>query len=195
MFFWFKRHKLILLCMAILIMQMAQASAKSLFNEDEYVSLVSDPRGLKKGDILTVMIYETATASTSTATDTNKSLDAGLKASDGTTTINGNLGVSNGFGGGGTSNQTGKLIASVSVTVDKVLDNGELQVSGEQFIELNNDSQEIKVSGRVRPQDILSNNTVLSTRLADAKISFTGEGLLVNRAKPGIITQIINWLF
>ena len=81
------------------------------------------------------------------------------------------------------------------MTVSAVLANGELLVSGEQFIELNNDSQEIKVSGRVRPLDILANNTVLSTRLADAKISFTGEGLLVNRAKPGVITQIINWLF
>ena len=195
MFCFLKRQRLVLLCIVILFTQVAEVSAKSLFNEDEYVSLVSDQRGLKKGDILTVLIYETATASTSTGTDTNKSLDAGLKASDGTTSINDNLGVSNGFGGGGTSNQTGKLIANVSVTVDAILANGDLMVSGAQFIELNNDSQEIKVSGRVRPQDILSNNTVLSTRLADAKISFTGEGLLANRAKPGIITQLINWLF
>ena len=96
MFCFLKRQRLVLLCIVILFTQVAEVSAKSLFNEDEYVSLVSDQRGLKKGDILTVLIYETATASTSTGTDTNKSLDAGLKASDGTTSINDNLGVSNG---------------------------------------------------------------------------------------------------
>ncbi|MDH5730105.1 MAG: flagellar basal body L-ring protein FlgH, partial [Gammaproteobacteria bacterium] len=73
--------------------------------------------------------------------------------------------------------------------------NGELIVEGEQYIDFNNDTQKISVYGRVRPQDIASDNTILSSRMADAEIEFSGEGLISSRGKPGIITRIFNWLF
>ena len=171
------------------------ASGGSLYKEDSYESLVSDPRSYKQGDILTVMIYETATASTKTQTDTKKSATIGATASDGTNTIEGNAGINSGFGGGGTSSQTGKLVASVSVTIVEKLANGDMRVQGNQTLEFNSDMQHISVSGVVRESDISSNNTVLSTRLADANIRFVGEGLLTSRAKPGVLTRIWNWLF
>lgn len=167
----------------------------SLYKDENYKSLVADSKGKKKGDIVTVMIYESTTASTSTGTDAGKSTDVGLAASDGTNEIGGSLGLSNGFDGGGTSSHTGKLIASVSVTVRRVLQNGDMIVSGEQSIVLNEESQQIKVSGRVRPEDISPDNTVLSSRLADARIALEGEGLLIDKSKPGVITKLINWLF
>ena len=73
--------------------------------------------------------------------------------------------------------------------------NGDMRVTGEQLLEFNNDIQHISVKGLVRKKDVSSNNTVLSTRLANAQIQFSGEGLLTNRSKPGIFTQIWNWLF
>ena len=167
----------------------------SLFNEDEYDSLVSDQRSYKVGDILTVMIYEAATASTKTQTDTKKGTSIGAKGSDGTNSIEGNIGINSEFGGGGTSSQTGKLVASVSVTVIETLPNGDMKVKGNQTLEFNSDMQHIAVSGIVRKEDIESNNTVLSSRLADAEIKFVGEGLLTSRAKPGVLTKLWNWLF
>jgi len=167
----------------------------SLYNEDNYESLVSDQRSYKQGDILTVLIYETATASTESQTDTKKTTTIGATASDGTNTIEGNAGINSGFGGGGTSSQTGKLMASVSVTIVEKLANGDMRVQGNQTLEFNSDMQHISVSGIVREKDISSSNSVLSTRLADANIRFVGEGLLTSRSKPGVITRIWNWLF
>jgi len=167
----------------------------SLYDEDNYESLVSDQRSYKQGDILTVLIYETATASTQAQTDTKKTTTIGATASDGTNTIEGNAGINSGFGGGGTSSQTGKLVASVSVTIVEKLANGDMKVQGSQTLEFNSDMQHISVSGIVRERDISSNNSVLSTRLADANIRFVGEGLLTSRSKPGVITRIWNWLF
>jgi flagellar L-ring protein precursor FlgH len=68
-------------------------------------------------------------------------------------------------------------------------------IQGKQHIALNNESQVITVEGRVRPQDIDTNNAVLSTRIADAKIEFIGHGLLSSRQQPGVISRIFNWLF
>lgn len=169
--------------------------AQSLYNEATYQPMVSDHRSHRKGDILNVLIYEAATASTSAKTDTNRSTDVGVKASDGFKDINANLGVNNDFEGGGSSNQTGKLVASISVTVERVMENGDLLVAGEQYIDLNNDSQLISVHGRARAQDVTGDNAILSSRLADAQIKFVGEGLLSGRSKPGLITRFFNWLF
>jgi len=169
--------------------------AGSLYQEEKYESLVSDRRSYKMGDILTVMIYEAASASTQNQTDTNKSTSIGAKASDGNSEFNGSVGVTSGFEGGGTSTQTGKLVASVSVNIIEKLPNGDLKVQGEQSLEFNNDMQVISVSGIVREEDITTNNTVLSTRLANAEIKFVGEGLLASRSKPGIFTRLWNWLF
>lgn len=173
----------------------AGAQAQSLYSDATYRPMVSDHRSHRKGDILNVLIYEAATASTSAKTGTNRSADVGVKASDGFKDIDANLGINNGFEGGGTSNQTGKLVASISVTVERVLDNGDLLVAGEQFIELNNDSQMISVRGRARTEDVSGDNAILSSRLADAQIKFVGEGLLSGRSKPGLITRFFNWLF
>lgn len=183
------------LCCLVITLYMTPVLAGSLYQEDTYDSLVSDHRSHTVGDILTVLIYEQATATTSTTTGTNKSVDVGASLQDGYTKFKGAAGISNDFDGGGTSNQVGKLAASVSVTIKNLLPNGDMVVAGEQIIAFNNDTQHIILSGTVRPQDISKNNTVISTRLANANIEFKGEGLLSRRAKPGLITRFFNWLF
>jgi flagellar L-ring protein precursor FlgH len=67
-------------------------------------------------------------------------------------------------------------------------------VSGEQLIKVNDERQEIVLSGRVRPIDIAENNTVVSSRLADARISYVGDGVLGEKQRPGILTRILSWL-
>ena len=180
------------MCTLLLV---SPVSAESLYNEAEYEALTSDGRSFKVGDILTVMIYETATASTQTNTETSKSTSLGVSATDGTTDFSGKAGINSDFDGGGRSNQTGKLVASVSVSVVEKKANGDMLVKGRQTLEFNNDTQYISVEGVVREKDVTASNTVLSSRLAEANIKFTGEGLLSSRAEPGIITRFWNWLF
>ena len=79
------------------------------------------------------------------------------------------------------------------MTVQEVAANGELRVSGQQILEINNEKQHIKLEGRVRPYDI-SGNSVLSTRLADAKISYIGDGDLAERQRPSWWLRLLTWL-
>ena len=73
----------------------------------------------------------------------------------------------------------------LTVTVRDIAPNQDLLIAGEQLLEINGEKQAIRLEGRVRQRDITEQNTVLSTRVADAKIGFVGEGVLGDRQKPG----------
>lgn len=181
-------------CVA-LISVTPHARADSLFNEATYKPIMSDHRSFGAGQSLTVLIYEQASAATSADTDTNRSADIAGEVRGNDNRNTGSLNLSSNFEGGGTISRSGKLVASVTVTVTEKLGNGELLIAGEQVIEFNNENQHIRLTGRVRPEDISSNNTVLSTRVADARITYVGDGLLGKRQKPGIFTRFFDWLF
>ncbi|MBL4709532.1 MAG: flagellar basal body L-ring protein FlgH, partial [Flavobacteriales bacterium] len=91
----------------------------------------------------------------------------------------------NEFEGEGKSNQSNKLSGSISVTVSAVLPNGNLLVQGEKWIQINQGSEFIRLKGIVRPADISANNTVQSTQIADAKISYGGKGALADANVSG----------
>ena len=181
--------------LTIYLIFLTPISAGSLFNESRYQSLVQDHRAYAVGDSLTVLIYEQASAVSSADTDTSKDMDFAGRARGNNTDRAASLELSSNFSGGGSVSRTGNLVASISVTVTEIQSNGEMRISGEQLIYLNEEQQRIEVSGRIRPDDISVNNTVSSTRLADARIDYIGEGLLGGRQKPGIITRVFNWLF
>lgn len=179
----------------IVFVVLSNAYAQSLFDETTYKPLAVDMRSFKKGQILTVLIYESATASSSTDTNTGKSLGFGAQADDGNNQKSGNIAINNDFDGGGTLTRSGKFIASVSVSIEDINESGELIIKGEQHLEFNNEMQHISLSGKVRAEDVGSDNTVISTRIADADIKYLGDGLLSERERPGILTKFFNWLF
>ena len=188
--------KLYILTVAVIIgIVNSSVFAESLYNEQTYRPLINDHRARAVGEILTVLIYETASSTTSAESDTNKSTDMSINAGYDDTVHDASLGIGNNSGGGGTINRTGRLMASVSVTIESILPNGEMQLKGEQSIEFNNENQFIHIEGRIRPEDISTDNTVLSTRLADAKIRYVGEGLLGRSQEPGYLTKFFNWIF
>lgn len=189
------RNMLLFSCVAASLVFFDFGKADSLFDEANYQSLVRDHRAYVAGDSLTILIYEQASASSSADTDTSKEMDIGGRVRGNYSDYGGSAGFSSNFSGGGEVSRSGNLIASISVIVTEVLENGEMKVAGEQLIKLNDEQQRIEVSGRVRPVDISVDNTVPSTRLADAQIDYIGDGLLGSRQKPGIITRVFNWLF
>lgn len=173
----------------------AQNSPAHEYTLDSFQSLVSDHRAYRAGDTLTVIIFERASSTTSADRSSNKSLDVLGSLMKNSETESGGLSISNNSDGGASLNREGELVASVSVMVRAVLPNGQLVIEGEQLIEFNEEVQHVRVSGRVRPEDIGSNNTVLSTRITDAEISYVGEGLLGSRQDPGLITALFDFLF
>jgi flagellar L-ring protein FlgH len=173
----------------------APAAAGSLYDEASFRALTSDRRAQKPGDLLTVLVFETASASASSDTTTTKSGGTGFGfESNYKMDRNAKLSLTEDFAGRGRIQRSGKLAAQLTVTVRSVDSNGDLHVSGEQLLRVNNERQEIVLSGRVRPSDIGENNTIVSSRLADATISYVGEGSLSEKSSPGIISRVLTWL-
>ena len=99
------------------------------------------------------------------------------------------LGGNRGFNGEADANQSNSLTGSITVTVADVLPNGLLAVRGEKWITLNNGDELIRLSGLIRPDDIGADNSVPSTRIADARITYSGTGAFANASKPGWLSQ------
>jgi len=188
----------------MLLLPLSGLHADTLYSDKSYVGLVGDPRAARVGQALTILVYEQATAATSADRETSESVGFSREFDE----VTGKDGKRNtdAFGewsgeartrseGGGTISRSGRLVASVSVTIMEVDPTGQLRVAGEQMIEFNEETQFIKIEGRVRPEDISADNTVISTRLADAQISYVGHGLLGRQQKPGLITRILGWFF
>lgn len=156
--------------------------------------MASDRRAAAVGDAITVLIYEASTARSSAQAGSSKDIQlAGRVQGEGA-----NSGGQLSWRGQGASQaqlgRSGTLIGQISVTVDGILPNGDLHISGAQTIALGGEKTKISVSGRVRPQDIGPDNSVLSSRLSDADIVYTGKGSVSRGASPGPVGRVLGWL-
>lgn len=89
------------------------------------------------------------------------------------------------------------MTTSIGCTVIEVLPNGNMIIRGSRELQVNGETQYIVLQGTVRPSDITSSNTVLSTQLADSKIYYTGRGVLTDKQKPGWLARLLDhvWPF
>ncbi|MGC3998563.1 MAG: flagellar basal body L-ring protein FlgH [Anaeromyxobacter sp.] len=174
------------------------ARADSLYPGTAYRSLAGDAKAFQVGDAITVQVIENSSAATSaeTSTQRNNGIDAslGLAANDTRKAYGGSVNVRGTFDGGGSTQRANRVLAALTVTVQEVLPNGELRLGGEQSLTVNGEAQHVKLEGRVRPQDVTAGNIVLSTRLADARISYTGAGDVAERNKRGWWRQLLDAL-
>lgn len=178
----------------------------SLWQEDApLVSLFYDQKARQVGDIVTIKIVESsaATNKASTDTDRNSSMSASLDAFFNAekrfpadqpffnpfSKVAG--GLESQFEGTGTTKRSGDLNADITALVTQVLPNGNMVLVGSREVLINNENQIIQLSGVVRPRDIDADNHVLSTYVADARISYSGTGIINDRQKPGWLTKIM----
>ncbi|WP_186209012.1 flagellar basal body L-ring protein FlgH [Burkholderia gladioli] len=171
------------------------AAAADLYQGDSYQPLTADRRAAKPGDIVTILVYESSTASNTA--DTSTKTGFGVQGSVSTQYAGQNaaqVGLGDNYGGKGQIQRTGRLLAQLSAGVTGVTPGGDLLVAGAQDIDVNGEKTHIRLEGRVRPIDIAANNTVLSTRIADAKIDYDGEGFITDRSRPGLIPRFLAWL-
>lgn len=168
--------------------------AESLYKESSYQPLAADRSLYRVGDTVTVMVFENSSASASADTKTEKSGGLGAIINLPSTDKSADIRLREDFEGKGRIQRSGKLLAQLSVTVQEVAKNGDLLIKGQQLLEINNDKQNILLEGRVRPQDISEFNTIPSSRIADAKISYVGEGILAQKSTPGLLSIIFTIL-
>jgi len=185
--------------------QQTSTDDMSLWSEDMgFGDLFSDPKARRAGDVITIQIAESSSASNSadTSTDRGSSLSAGIGELFGvnTSTLQ-NLSVSgemeSGFAGSGSTSRSGKLNAYITARVVEVMPNRNLKIVGSREIMVNNEKQIMTIYGVVRPRDISENNVVLSTFVADARIAYSGAGIVDDRQRPGWIANALNtvWPF
>ncbi len=175
--------------------------------------LFEDQRARRVGDILTITLIETTTATKSASTSSEKKDDITLtnptllgsavqfgypndlkKHIPLQNVDSGNLSVSatgnsQKFSGTGGSSQSNTLTGSVTVTVVEVLSNGNLVVRGEKIVGINEGDEFVQLSGIVRPQDIRPDNTVPSTYVANAQIRYGGSGAVANATSHGWLSK------
>jgi flagellar L-ring protein precursor FlgH len=156
-------------------------------------SLFADRRAHMPGDLITVLIAESASVSASAQTRTNKgeSANAHLLQRDGEMQL-ADVGIEGQFAGGGKMERSGTLLGRLSVRIEALDANGNFIVSGEQLIVINNEKQTIRVGGLIRPDDIASDNTVPSWRVAGATVELVGKGLLSQKSAPGLLTRLLS---
>jgi flagellar L-ring protein precursor FlgH len=181
--------------MASFLTLAAPASAKDLYRPGTFPALASDQSAAQVGDVITILVYENASATNSASTNTKKSTKIdGHIAAGSRLNESGSLGLGGSSDNAGSIGRSGQMIAQISATVEEVLPNGDLRVAGNQELNVSGEHTHIRVMGRVRRADISPANAVLSSRVADARIEYDGKGFASRGAKPGIVSRIFGWL-
>lgn len=164
-------------------------------------SLVGDHRSLRVDDVVTVLVEEDNNAANTARTKTGSEANGSVGVSAGSGLLGflpsakADGGLSSDFLGEGATSRTGSMQAVVSARILEVMPNGSLRIEGSKQVAINDETEVISVAGLLRPEDIDADNTVSSSRLADARIAYSGRGASGGAAKPGVFTRFLDWLF
>ncbi len=174
----------------------------SLWSENRHIRLYDDLRARQVGDIVTVNIVENAKAKkeASTTSDRDATLSASVTSLMGyqVPTANQNIlgtSLANKFSGKGATDRKSEMSASIACRVVQVLPSGNLYIKGTRLTTVNSEKQFITLEGVIRPTDISPNNVVLSTNVAEARISYNGSGPVSDQQRPGWFTRLMNFVW
>lgn len=175
----------------------AASPTGAIFQAAAYTALTSGARASRVGDVLTVILTERMAATKTNAASTGR--DGGIGLTPPTT---GPLSVlspsdikfsgNQSFKGKGEAAQSNALSGEVSVTIAVLYPNGTALVRGEKQLTLNRGEERVQVSGIVRLADIAADNRVASTRLADARILYTGKGEIARASRQGWLQRFFS---
>ncbi len=188
----------------------APAQNGSIFQAGYQISLYEDIRARRVGDIITIVLTEQTNASKQATTSTSKDTSIELEnptlfgrdfkfnlmrpfSSDKrNATLATTVAGANAFDGSGDSAQSNSLTGNITVTVAEVFPNGNLLVRGQKRLTINQGDEYVQFSGIVRPLDITPDNTVLSTKVADARIAYIGDGMVADSNRQGWLGRFFN---
>ncbi|ACL70405.1 flagellar basal body L-ring protein FlgH [Halothermothrix orenii] len=191
-----KKSLIFMVCLLLLVSPLTGADNNSLWS-DESASIYEDRQEFKVGDVITVVIEENSSAvqSANTSTSQESNIDAGpglgifdfIKAFGFSYSDEGQA--------DGQTQRSGIIEADLTTQIVEILPGGNFRIVGRKTIKINGEEQYIKLSGIIRPEDVTLDNTVLSTKVAEASIEFEGEGIVTEKQKPGLFERIMNWIF
>lgn len=180
----------------------------SLYQPYQGLSLFGNTNNHRVGDIITIALDEKTVSTKSSGVAIDKETDISLLENGNPTVLGrdtaknlpivGNLtfplnaSQSRAFAGDASADQSNSLKGNISVTITEILSNGNLRVRGEKWMTLNRGDEYIRISGILRKEDVSLQNTVSSTKLADARISYSGTGDLADSQKMGWLGRFFN---
>ena len=156
--------------------------------------MFQDPRARNIGDVITVYVLEATRAKSQAATDASSDLDMRAGLSSPSTDFDARLGLGGSNRAGAQTTRVGELRTQISAQVVAVTPDGSLQIQGLQTLKVNGEKQTIRVSGRVRPEDVGADNTVLSHRIANADLELVGVGVVSASQRQSLIYRMFKWL-
>ena len=179
----------------------------SLWNESAD-TLFTHRRSSRVGDLITVVIQESANATRNAGTDLSRSSEvslgisslAGLMAAikkahpsvDPSSLLSAM--TKNNFNGAGATKASGTLKATLTTRIKRVLPNGDYYIEGSKALMINEEESHLYLSGVIRPSDIQANNEVVSGLIADAQVEYTGRGPVSDKQKPGWFSRLLDWV-
>ena len=184
--------------------------ASSLWTDKSSSPYVKNPN-YKIGDTLTVIIDENLSALQSGSTATNKTSNLGFGfdtknendlevggreiSSKGSSKLNLTGKGTSKFQGKGSTTRKSAIKTTITAAVIDVQSDNQIFILGQKQIGINEEVENIEVSGLVRVTDISDENTVLSSQIANIKVAINGVGVVANQQKPGLLSRALDWLF
>lgn len=175
--------------------------------ENNRSMLFTDNKARYVNDIVTIIIDESSSGQNKASTNSSRdsSSSSGISAMLGldTSILKGNANLGGKLAIGGESSSTlkgtgdtsrgGTLQAQLTAKVVRVLENGNLLIEGRRQLTLNAEDEFIVITGIIRPEDISADNSISSSNIADARIVYTGGGVLNDKQHPGWMTRVLDW--
>lgn len=187
---------LLLLFILFLTVFTFSVSAKSLWS-DESSGFYNDYPDYNSGDIITVVIEEDASAIQSANTDSSQ--ESSIEASGGTGFFDFlksfGFGYSDSDSADGQTQRSGTLTADITTEIVEVTENGNLKIEGRKIVKINGETQTIKLTGIIRPEDVDFENSISSKKVAQAEIEYEGEGPVGDKQQPGLLGKLFNFIF
>ena len=164
-----------------------------------YSALTSGTRASQKGDIITILLVEKTRASKSNSA--SKDRNGGFSLTPPTTGLfslfspsDVATGGSQNFSGTGSADQSNSLQGQISVTVAESYSNGTMLVRGQKLTSLNRGKEHTQFSGLIRAIDVSPDNTIPSTKVADARIIYGGTGEIASASKQGWLQKFFSFI-
>ncbi|KLD76222.1 flagellar basal body L-ring protein FlgH [Xanthomonas hyacinthi] len=183
------------------VAQAAAPGAGAIYAAGPSLSLYSDRRAREVGDLLTITLVESTTASSTANTSITKK-DAVTMATptllgapltvNGVNVLENSTSGDRSFAGKGNTAQSNTMQGSITVTVMQRLPNGNLVIQGQKNLRLNQGDELVQVQGIVRAADIATDNTISSSKVADARIAYGGRGAVAQSNAMGWLSRFFN---
>ena len=170
----------------------------AIYQSGHDVALFENATARHIGDTVTIHLVEQTAAQKSSSTSTAKTSKATIVAPTvfgnpisihGNSLLSGGLDNDSSFAGSGDSKQSNSLVGDITVTVVKRLPNGNMLIRGQKWIGINQGTEFVRVQGVIRPVDIQPDNSVVSSKVADAKIGYGAKGALNDANRPGLLAR------